>query len=538
MSKIDRNLLIAIVIISSFLSLSLLKSGVFTSHDGEIHIARIAQSAQILKEKQISFRWLSNWNFAYGYPVFVYVYSLPYYFAALLSFFPLTYEAIFKILLYLSLVASAVTFFLSVRLKFSSLGAFVGSVFYISAPYRFADIYERGALGEALSFIFLPFLFFSPVILEKYQTFGRILTAFIVFILITTHSLTFLVFIVPTIIYSLLVFKSEAKMYLIFGCSIFLGLMLASFQWMPMVFEQKYVNLDHTYYNLYRGHLITPYQLLRIPQAGVNIGTGIQLGIAQSLVIIIALVYLVFKRSIFFFFLLLSVIIASYLTTTASAPIWEFVEPLQKLLFPWRFLTYTTFASALMAAYLASKSYNNYFKIPAIIILLIIAIVPSRHYLLGHNYQTHANEYYETYQDKNRLDNYFLPKTFNKNLQDFNLPNVSLISGGGRVDALDKKNNVGKYFAELSENSLLQFHTMYFPGWKLYIDNVKSKIISDRSNLEGLIIAEVPKGSHNLELKFTETSLRKAANLASLISSITLLGYVIYLKHWRRGKIL
>ena len=68
---------------------------------------------------------------------------------------------------------------------------------------------------------------------------------------------------------------------------------------------------------------------------------------------------------------------------------------------------------------------------------------------------------------------------------------------------------------------------MYFPGWQLFVDGQKSEIIKDYPNLEGIIVAEVPKGSHLVTLEFRETPLRRAANFLTLFSMIILAGVLL-----------
>ncbi len=68
------------------------------------------------------------------------------------------------------------------------------------------------------------------------------------------------------------------------------------------------------------------------------------------------------------------------------------------------------------------------------------------------------------------------------------------------------------------------FHTFYFPGWQAAVDGQPIPLapFSER----GLISAEIPAGRHRLELWFTETPLRRAANLlsgATLLITLALL---------------
>ncbi|GEM_PF-2729249 len=518
-----------IFVISTLLLLNLYSPGIYYSHDGPVHIARLAQFSKALGEKQIPVRWLDNWNFGLGYPAFVYVYSLPYYIGASLTIFNLDFQTIFKLLMYLSLVGSGFTFYFFAKKISSKPAALVGAIFYIAAPYRFADIFERGALGEAIALIFIPLLFLVPSNLIKNPKGNFMLGTIITFLLITTHALTFMIFLPVAAIYSIFLFKKNIKNYILLSATVFFGFLLSSFQWMPMIFEQKYVDLEKTYFGLFERHLITINQLLRIPKAGINIGTAIQLGTAQIVIVIMALTILIrnfLKKKklapIPMFFLTITVL-AAFLTTNLSKPIWEFIKPLQTLLFPWRFLTLTTFSCAILTCFIVGSIKNKIFLGILSTGLIFLAIFPSRHYLKPKHLGDFNNQYYYYFQDPEKLDNYFLPKGLVANLDKLQLPKASIIKGDGQVSGFIKQNTEIKLQANLNTDSKIQFHTIYFPGWKFSLDGKDSPVITNYPGLEGLIIADVPKGVHSLSLEFKETPLRKMANLLSLMGVVLLI---------------
>ena len=524
--------LIALILISTLLLFNLFTKGIYGSHDSEVHIARITQFHQALKHQYPPVRWLSNFNFGFGYPTFVYAYSLPYYLSLPLAATISDVEITFKLLMLLSVIFSAITFYYFAKFTFSRLSAFVGSVFYISAPYRFADIYERGALGEALSFVISPLMAMSPYIISRNKFSGFIFTTLVVFTFIGTHAITFIIFLFFTIATSPLIFKKHLKLYLIFLAAIVLGFLLSSFQWIPMISEQKYVNLDKTYFNIFEGHLLSIYQLLRIPKDNVSVGTGIQLGIAQFLVLVLSILAAVVKyiknRKVdaYLLFFIIAIFLSLILITDFSKFIWYLFHPLQTIIFPWRFLTLTTFATAFLAAYLISslrETSSRKKQIFVIVIALTIAIYPSRHFMKGKYWHTYTGEYYRSYQDPYKLDNYYLPGGVANNLENLQLPQVSLISGNGQAELVKKQNNKLEANLNIQESAKVQLHTMYFPGWELFINGQGSQLITNQLGLEGIIVAHVPQGSHQLTLEFKETPLRRKANLLTVTSFLILL---------------
>ncbi len=523
------------LLIISTLSLLLLNQlfryGVFYSHDGELHIARLAQLSKELIAGQIPVRWLPNWNFGFGYPTFVYIYSLPYYVGFIFKIFPLTFEQIFKVLLFLSLFTSGVTFYYFARSKFSRLSSTIGAIFYISAPYRFADIYERGALGEALVFIFLPLLFLMPSVLKRNLLKGFVANSLVIFAAITTHALTFLIFFPVSLIYAVFVLPKKIKYYFAFLGSVVLGFLLASFQWIPMIFEQKYINLAKTYYNLYLGHLITVNQLLRIPKAGVNTGTGIQLGVAQLFIVLLSIALTFYKllrkrkNNIYSLYFIITCLFAAFLATDLSRGIWQSQNFLHPILFPWRFLTLSIFSAASLGAFIADEFKSQ--KLLLIPVIVFIAVFPSRHYLKGTNLHSESDSYYLNYQDKDKLDNYYLPTNLTIDLSKLKVPQASLIGGNGTVVAFKRQNTKISFQADLEKDSKIQLHAIYFPGWELYVNGRSQKIITNYPGLEGIIVAAVPRGKNEIILKFSETPLRKLSDIISVFAFILFVVFLI-----------
>jgi hypothetical protein len=69
------------------------------------------------------------------------------------------------------------------------------------------------------------------------------------------------------------------------------------------------------------------------------------------------------------------------------------------------------------------------------------------------------------------------------------------------------------------------FNIFSFPGWRAWIDGRPLEL--SPTDPDGLISATLPAGNHTLELKFTDTPLRLAAKLISLVSLVILALLVI-----------
>mgnify|MGYP001590198170 FL=1 len=66
--------------------LDLLHLGLPIAHDGQDHVARIANFYQNLTEGNIIPRWAGNLNWGYGHPILEFLYPFPSYFASFFHF--------------------------------------------------------------------------------------------------------------------------------------------------------------------------------------------------------------------------------------------------------------------------------------------------------------------------------------------------------------------------------------------------------------------------------------------------------------------
>lgn len=125
-----------------------------------IHVLRLDQFHQSFISGQIPVRWAPTLLNGLGYPLFVVNYHLPYYAAEALHLTGLSLFSAIKAMLLVSIVGSAlISFLLFHTWTKDNLAALTGAIFFTIAPYRLANIFERGSLGESVAYIFVPLLF-------------------------------------------------------------------------------------------------------------------------------------------------------------------------------------------------------------------------------------------------------------------------------------------------------------------------------------------------------------------------------------------
>ncbi|MDP3724829.1 MAG: hypothetical protein Q8R11_04365, partial [bacterium] len=281
------------------------QTGLYASHDGEIHVARLAQFTQALLDGHVPVRWLAAWFDSMGYPAFVYAYSLPYYAGALLRFvLPISFVDILKVLLVSSFLVSGLLQCIFLRRFFGVTASLLGAAFFLFAPYRFADLYERAALGESFALLFVPALFLATHRIfdgkkDGVLWFGLVLSGFMM-----THLITFALILPFWFGYTFIAYRHAfLQKFHHFLVGIILGLLLSAFSWMPLVFERGYTDADVAYQSIYRGHFVQFLTLLRTESA-IQLGvSGVSIFVLSAAMIALRIVKKQFVNTFALFFL-------------------------------------------------------------------------------------------------------------------------------------------------------------------------------------------------------------------------------------------
>src|SRR3989344_5861086 len=135
---------IYLIIVLSLIALwPFFKPGYFESHDGEWMVIRFSAFHQTLTNGQVPVRFVDRLNNNYGYPVFNFLYPLPFYLAEIPRILGFGFVDSIKIVFVVSTVASAVAMFWALSQVFNKWAVFAGMVLYIFVPYRFVYLYVR-----------------------------------------------------------------------------------------------------------------------------------------------------------------------------------------------------------------------------------------------------------------------------------------------------------------------------------------------------------------------------------------------------------
>lgn len=527
--------IILILLFSSWVGKDLLQPYFFRSHDGFYHVLRLNQFHQAFTSGQFPVRWAPTLLNGIGYPLFVVGYKLPYYIAELFHLLGASTFTAIKLVLFTSILASAITSYaLFKEWSKSHLSAITGSVFFTLAPYRLANVFERGAIGESVAYIFVPLLFLGIHKIIKKNS----ITLFIVALtgLLLSHPLILIIFFPVAAAYIFVFSNRLSKDSLLMFTGVLISIGLTSFQILPMIFERKFMKLDQNLLTAYLGHFKSPYQLLRIPMQGVNIGTRFQIGITHLLIVFFSFISFIntksLKKRLRLGFFLSLFAFSVFLITQYSSGVWNIVTPLKFILHPWRFLGLAAFASASLSVIILN--YSDHLKILVFLIFVSAVFYTNRHYTKVDQF-IGPNLPQEILTGTGTTNNEFDPVDFSPESVLFAQPAVEALDPQVEIKSYERQPHSLRALVTAKESGNIKLGILYFPGWKVKLNDqpiqINTKFITTNQgkikDLRGLIIVKVPAGNHTIEANFTETPLRRVGNTTSLFTLIILLIFLV-----------
>jgi len=534
------NFLFILILISLLPLISMLRKGTYESGDLSIHVGFATSFYESLMDGNFIPRWSSQIIYGYGYPLFIFVYPLPYYMASLLHFLGFTFINSFKLILAFSFIASGIGMYLFIKEELKNrFSAFFAALIYLFAPYHLVDTHYRVSIGEALAFAILPFCFLIiRRMSNKIAFLWFFLTSSSIALLVLSHqaiSLTSFPFLIAYCLY-LWITKNKKKFKNLFAYifSLVIGLLLSSFYWIPVIFESKYINL------LNKGVIsfIQPFQLLYSPWRwgllfqGPSGELSFIVGYVQWFVIILSVVLFLkgknaFKEKKLYLMSVISFFILLFLTQSISKPLWMNIPLLKGFQFSYRLLLLVAFFVSIISGIVIKNIKNKWF----FIVLCFIAI--STTILNWGNRKTlpQLNDAVIQYEFPSSMtkvgDSTTIWVDSNKFTSEKRLvQHITVIQGEAKISDILRNSARHKYLINVrSDKADFKENTLYFPNWVVKVNNKPYPFrFTDRA-YPGVITFSLNKGSHIVEIIFMNTFVR---NFSMLLSALTFLAILIY----------
>jgi hypothetical protein len=540
------------------------EKGYFTMHD-DLQMMRQLEMEKCFTDGQIPCRWVPDMGYGYGFPLFNFYPPLPYLVGEVFRILQFSFVDTAKLTFALSFILSGLTMYFLAKEFFGRWGGVISSVFYIWAPYHSVDVYVRGAMNEAWALIWFPLIFWTSyrLIQERKKVAKWVIGLSLAWVgLLLSHNLMVMIF-TPIFAVWCLIFwikgRDLKKLFQLVSSGV-IAACLAAFFTLPSILEQKYVHvatLTQGYYE-YIAHYATIGQLLfsRFWGYGASIwgpndGMPFQVGHVHwilSLVILGIVIFTFLKKKKFNYLLLVVTFpilfawFAAFMAHQDSTFIWQRIHFLAFVQFPWRFLALAIFGFSFAAGSVAVLLPKKIAVIAGSLLILLLVILNWNYFLpLGKKMGTltDAQKFSGAAWDLQRTAGIFdyLPETAKQNPKDPPKTLAEVIDGKGNVSNGSQGTNWAKFDVNLTTDSVVRINLFQFPVWKISLDGNSVQAYIPDSEVYGRMFLNIPKGSHSIYLKLTNTPLRTISNYLSLASWIVFLSYPVWKKKLLNGKL-
>jgi hypothetical protein len=536
------NKLVLLLLISILPVISIFRNGTYESGDLSLHTSFLINFYENLKNGILFPQWAPILCGGRGCPNFMFEYSLPYYIASIFHFVGFSFLNSMKIMLALSYILSGLGMYLWLKTEFAENSAFVGSLFYLFAPYHLEDLHFRVSVGEVLSFAPLPFVFyFSSLLIKTGKARYFLLTILFIILLILSHSSITVAALPILLAYGLIkIFQTkqkDIKLFIKFALSIVFAVGLSALYWLPGLTEVKYDWLSLAArvggFREIGEFLYSPARYGFLFQG--NMGElRLIVGYPHLLVIGLCLFALFYKKIssryknltlcfLFFFFLYFISMV------NISEPVLSRLPLLGTFVLIWRLLVPVAFLTAFIAAVVTTHYKNKYFIFFLCLFTVMSTILNwGNRKMVPENVDGYKNEW-SMYSEYYMQGNPVYQKRYEERIG--SVATLVLTRDKYPLDILSGKAvfiQTGRtpidheYVIKVISDSDIKENTFYFPGWKVIAEGKEIPINYENKNNFGLITFRLKKGLYKVSVIFADTPVRRLGKDISLISLILL----------------
>jgi hypothetical protein len=552
-----------LVLIFTASSWALFNRNFFRVHD-YTHAARISEMALALQDGHFPVRWSKNFGFGFGMPLFEFYAPLPFYMGAF--FYWLGLDVVFTLKL-LFIICNLGTLLGGYKLGsklFGLSGGILTSAALTLAPYRAVNLFVRGALSEAFAIMALPWILLGIVkVIQKEKNAFKMLVAGLV-VLMLSHNITTLIFLPISVLFGfgyLLIYlnKNQQKLfnnlktiYKLAG-SYLLAVGLSAFYIFPAFIEKNYTKVEQfilgNYFD-YHLHFLYIRQFFNSKWGFEGSGWGVDdnisffLGFGQLLVLGLLAFILIRKilsnkinlKHYYLVFLLgFLAFLSAFMSILKSQPIWDLIDVLKYVQFPWRFMgVLVVFLSLLVGSFtIFIKTKPKRFLLSWILVLFIL--LSNFYYFRPEKFLTNNQDFYYT-------DPVLIQKQMSGVLQDYIPIDMNLGLEGSKHQLIFNTNELPENSIDIvvnrthekllktnfKEHQLLVLGLANYPNWRIQINDQRWTKLQSK---DGLIEIEVPKGERLISIWLDYTPVWLISDIISLVSLLIFASFYIKEKH-------
>lgn len=515
------------------------------THDIILQIARIASFSQGIREGSAFPRWGGNLNSGYGHPSLMFLYPLTSYLGAFLALAGLSYVWAAKLTFIFLAIMTAIGMYFFLLNVFNRKSAFWGTFIYLLFPYRLVDINVRGALGELAGLAVFPWLmwrFYELVKIPSKKNVGW--AGLVLALMVLAHNALGIMGIGFLIIWLIIYLwgKDEDKRKKAVNAilAIILGVGLSAFYLIPGLLEGKYTFQKYfATFEIYESRFPMIWELVYSPWGygatadnGRPSGFTVSLGLANIVLALIGMGILLVKKKILFKqkSLIMTAagfwILSFYLLTPFSIPLIKNIGLIHRFQFPWRWLAMSAMSISILGGWTMNKIWmDKKWKLTgiALVLMIIIQAIPGI-FIQEYDRLSYANSAFEGPVRWTTDTGESTPR-WTLRFQDTpaKAP-MEIVSADGKVEIQYLGRSFIKHEYMVTSNAGAQMvdNTLYFPGWKVYVNENEAPIGFQDQNWRGLITFPVPAGENYVRVQFENTKIRLWGNALSCASFLIL----------------
>lgn len=537
---------IIIILVASLLGLPLLLHNLDVYQDDGIqHIARAYGTFLSFKDGNFFPNVISSFTNNFGYSWNLFYGPISTYGVILASLITSNFIVGYKIVCYIAMILSGIFMYKFMHSLINNRDvALLSSVLYMTFPYHLTDLYTRNALGEYLSFIFIPIVFLglyniffnedNPYYLAI-GTIGLILTHNISTMLVGIFAFLYLIANIGKLK------KATVRKELVLN--ILIALVITSFFWFPMLEAKFSAN-----YQVYEPRSMASSGsavnvALKIRQLFVTFDDGeyvFELGL--HMIVMFAFSVMTLRRineefiKDYIFFVIVSII--SLWMSTKYFP-WKILpDELCIIQFPWRHLQLSAFFMSIvcsinMYAIIKKFDYKDVAVISTIAIIYIFGfagMIPKVENLqdiknleLGRS----SGRENEVVAGVGKFE-YLPTKAYNNKFYIATREDNTYVLSGKAIIENEAKEN-GNYTANFqtldAKYTVFELPYIYYPGYEIRLDGIITDYFETENGFVGIVVG--PEEKVEISTKYKGTNIMKYSAVISFIATV---GFIVFLK--------
>ncbi len=552
--KLLKNNYFIIILISLMLSCPLIVKGLVIAHDSVYHVSKAIGTVLSVKEGQFLPYIISNFANGFGYSWNLFYPPISTYGVIFFRIFSNSYINGVKLLLVATIILSGIFMYnLMYDITKNKMIALLSAIIYITAPYRLTVIYIRMAIGEIISFVFIPLVFHG-----LYNIFNQNCKKHWYLVigacgLALTHNISTLLTIIPAVIYVLFnikkVFTKKIFLTLLIDALFMVG--IVAFFYGPMMeakFSCDYSVFDDgkmgTLEDMHQHSVYISQLIFGKMQRGIsgylsdpeNISKDMCFAIGLQILIPLLFTPFVYKkidvkkRKLYLITLITGLFLLFATTNlfpwTSMPSVFAFIQ------FPYRFLFISTFLLSTISAVNIVKIFKEikFYQVIILCCLILVYIFPLvRLASMDKNHdETVHSEIDVVNEDTDRTDNcaYFeyLPSKAKISYLANRSQDAIILSGNTNITEQEKNKSYMKLKVEnTTENADIELPYVYYPGYQVTL-NGNTLPIKESDN--GFISISLDQNSNGeIIVNYAGTLIQK---ISFIISLLVVMIFIIY----------